>query len=192
MTEFFHISIFILDFFWTSFWHRTVTSGSDSAPATLQPVNDTAPFFHSLHRKKALKCCALSFAFQFQHKVASPQQPMLPLQDSPGKAGSSVELGEMVSPCWEIPHPYQSPPCFAQIHTFPLPTQAVTAPPVPNPPPFWLQLLAAQDEAEDWEARVPPRGRILRYFPLIMVFSEYQLLNVSPLYFPEQKNCPIK
>lgn len=82
---------------------------------------------------------------------------MLPLQDSPGKAGSSVELGEMVSPCWELPRPYQSPPCFVQIHTFTLPTQAVAAPLAPTPPPFWLQVLAAQGETEDWEAQIPAK-----------------------------------
>lgn len=44
----------------------------------LSPCMAVALFFHYPHRQKALSCCALtavlSFAFQFQHKVASTQQ----------------------------------------------------------------------------------------------------------------------
>lgn len=78
---------------------------------------------------------------------------MLPLQDSPGKAGSRVELGETLSPSWQLPPPYQPPTCFVQIFSFTLPPQAVAAPLVPSPPPFWHQVLAAQGEPENWEAQ---------------------------------------
>lgn len=148
------------------------------------PCMTVALFFHCLHRKKALSCYALtailSFAFQFQHKVESPRrlsttmdlQPMLPLEDSPGKAGSSVELGQMASPCWELPRPYQSPLALS------------TFTPSLRLPKLWqhlLSLILLLSGSRSWQLRVrlrigklksQPRRRILRCFPLIMVFSE--------------------
>lgn len=51
MTDFFHISIF----FWIdpSFSHRTVTPGSDSARAPLQPVHESCPIFPLFTQKES-------------------------------------------------------------------------------------------------------------------------------------------
>ena len=90
-------------FFWTdrSFSHRTVTSGSDNAPATPQPVGDSCPIFPPPPQKesKPLNRCAraadCSFTSQFQRKAASARQTQscdrpsshAPLAGQPWQAG---------------------------------------------------------------------------------------------------------
>lgn len=134
----------------------------------------SCPIFPLSTQKESpqLLCCLLCLSVS--HKVAPHGRPsahgVLAGQPWHGReqrgAGADGQSMLGAPPSAPVPH------VLWGIHTFPLPTQAVAAPPVPNPPPFWLQVLAAHGEPEDWEVQVPPRGKILRCCPLIMVFSE--------------------
>lgn len=122
------------------------------------PCMRVALFSHYLHRRKAHSCCALtailSFPLQFQH--IPPADPTLPWTFSPCRTALARQRAEWSWGKWSV-HAGSCPilTSHPSLSRF---TPSLCLPKlVPNPPPFWLQVLAAQGEAEHWEAQAPAK-----------------------------------